>query len=68
MYVLKTKLVFPTKFGPAAIAIPATVALLFLSLSALRTTFRVVGKAFRRVEFLFSSSEGEGSPAIGTEN
>jgi hypothetical protein len=69
MYVLKTKLVFPTKSGAAvAIATLRTAALLFLSLSAQRATLRVVGKAFRREEFLFPSSEGEGSPAIGAEN
>ena len=69
MYVFEAKLVFPTKSG-AAVAIVTlwTAALSFPSLSAQRATLRVVGKAFRREEFLFPSSEGEGNPTIGTEN
>jgi hypothetical protein len=61
MYVLTAKLVFSAKSGAAvAIATLCTAALFFPSLSAFRAALRVVGKAFRREEFLFPSSEGEG--------
>ena len=52
-------------FGIIAIGSTA-LTLFFIGLTARRTTFRLIGKTFGLVEFLFSSTECKRSPAIRT--
>ena len=68
MYILKIKLVLHNQSGTAITiraAIRTTVPLP-LDFSTLRTTFGLLGEAFRCEEFLFPNSEREGSSTIET--
>jgi len=52
---------------PWCVAVVATLGTLcFVSAAAVRTTLRLIGKAFSLEELLFPSGESERGPTIGT--